>query len=856
MAIEFNCPHCGVLYKLKDELAGKTGKCKNAKCLQPILIPYRSTVGVNGSGAAQPLDAEALAAAAFGEEKPPPEVAVAAKGPAKKAAVVCSFCDTKFEVDASMAGKNAPCPECGKIVRVPKLIENKPADWRTTASNKPSLAKATEPAPAGVWDAQVKGVSGEALRKAGALDVAEEDDPDDRRIRRIKRALYGAALLGVIALAAIWIRKSFKEGKQERWMERAVVEIDDKNDGSKRPEFKAAIHRYAGEYHVRAAQTAEQFKTALKSFDQALGQLQPEEAFADQPVGEEIPKRKPTPDRDGMLIELGLSMVVAGGDGNDLSDGKRQTWDQTATSIRKCLIKVSRDDEASPAGKLPTDSLELRDRSLRLLARKLAEKNKGELGITVAKGITLPDELPEAAGRLGIELLLVGKKEQAQKVLAKAPPGAQPALTALWLGLNPESSMPKDDFKHVPPPVKDAKEFSRDTVLAYAEGRALQGKWSEALAVARLKPGSFDQADALGRVAAAALDLGSPETAATAIDELVPLAGVRGKDVQRNWALARFAELAARAGKMDAAQKFIDAIEDDSVRAWAKLDVLRVKLAGRPKQKADDSWLESIADPAQASVAQAMAVAEVARHNAAAGESSYTRTVDSLPKGTIRPFGMAGTALGNQDRNGTRCCSGSKRMGTGFESEVPVPILFDPLSLIHRLAADDSAHDFDVLDLQRIDLVRVLGQDDEVGEFSFRDRALDLLFKRGVGAVDGADAQRLIDRDLLILTPDPAPVVLARGHALDGHERLVRPRHVIGSAGHADAVIEKRPMREHGARALLPILGPLVAVIIDVGVEGSGDGADGGNSAQQVGIDEGAVLDARPGVLARVRSID
>ena len=159
-----------------------------------------------------------------------------------------------------MAGKNAQCPECRKVVRVPKLSEDKPADWRTTASNKPSLAKATEPAPAGVWDARVKGVSGEALKKAGA--GSREEKPGEHRIRRIKRTLYGAALLGAIALAAIWIRKSFKEGKQEHWMERAVAEIDDKNEGSKRPEFKAAIHRYAGEYHVRSAQTAEQVKTA------------------------------------------------------------------------------------------------------------------------------------------------------------------------------------------------------------------------------------------------------------------------------------------------------------------------------------------------------------------------------------------------------------------------------------------------------------------------------------------------------------------------------------------------------------------------------------------------------------------
>jgi len=43
MAIEFTCPRCGSFYRLDEKFAGKTGKCKNAKCQQAILIPPRST---------------------------------------------------------------------------------------------------------------------------------------------------------------------------------------------------------------------------------------------------------------------------------------------------------------------------------------------------------------------------------------------------------------------------------------------------------------------------------------------------------------------------------------------------------------------------------------------------------------------------------------------------------------------------------------------------------------------------------------------------------------------------------------------------------------------------------------------
>jgi predicted Zn finger-like uncharacterized protein len=50
MAIVFNCPHCGAFYKLDNKLGGKTGKCKNAKCQQSILIPFRSTGGDRPGG--------------------------------------------------------------------------------------------------------------------------------------------------------------------------------------------------------------------------------------------------------------------------------------------------------------------------------------------------------------------------------------------------------------------------------------------------------------------------------------------------------------------------------------------------------------------------------------------------------------------------------------------------------------------------------------------------------------------------------------------------------------------------------------------------------------------------------------
>ena len=36
MPIEFSCPFCSTPYRLRDDLAGKRAKCKNAACQQML----------------------------------------------------------------------------------------------------------------------------------------------------------------------------------------------------------------------------------------------------------------------------------------------------------------------------------------------------------------------------------------------------------------------------------------------------------------------------------------------------------------------------------------------------------------------------------------------------------------------------------------------------------------------------------------------------------------------------------------------------------------------------------------------------------------------------------------------------
>jgi len=625
MAIEFNCPHCGAFYRLDEKFAGKMGKCKSAKCQQSILIPFRSTASTAQPVPPQKIDAETLAAAAFSEE--PAAKKEAAAAPSKQIAVTCHFCEHKFEVDSSMAGKNMTCPECSKIIRVPKIIEDKPSDWRTSAGGRPSMAKAAETVPTGAWDGERKGVSVQALQKAGAIEVEDEEEPRERRLRRIKQALYGSALLGIVVFAVVFFLRMKRDRKEEGWMEKAVAEIENPNDGSKRSDFRAAIHAYAGEYQVRAAQKPESLEAAVKLFDKARDELQ------------RLPENDP--DRNAMLGELGAMLVICGGTAAEISEDRRLPWDKVHPLIRRCLDKI------------PADQSELRARSIRLLTRKLNEKGQGLLSAKIARTCCVDEaDQPGAIGRVGIELFLLDQKGLAEQVLEQAgekpAAGEQQAPTILWLALHPDADAPPADFPGIAPPdLANPRGISRLSRLAYAEGRALQGRLKEARKMAELAGAESDRIEALLNVAGVALGKNQAADAGEILDEVAAIvkAAAQPQSVDP-WLLVRGVELATRANKTEAGQILLDAIKDESIKSWARLEVLRVKLAGQRQKKADDKWLEAIPDPADARLAPALAQAEFARHNTNAGEKF---DADSLPKGTIRPFGYAGIALGRQD---------------------------------------------------------------------------------------------------------------------------------------------------------------------------------------------------------------
>src|SRR4051812_4111543 len=119
MTIRFKCPNarCQKVLTVKDELAGKRARCPI--CKQSVTIPVPMA-------APPPADLEDLAAAAFADEPAEKKAAAAAPRPeARTIDFTCSYCDAELHLPAEMGGKQVPCPQCKRIIKVPQLKEDR-----------------------------------------------------------------------------------------------------------------------------------------------------------------------------------------------------------------------------------------------------------------------------------------------------------------------------------------------------------------------------------------------------------------------------------------------------------------------------------------------------------------------------------------------------------------------------------------------------------------------------------------------------------------------------------------------------------------------------------------------------------
>lgn len=637
MPIDTRCPHCQKAYRLKDEFLGKKVKCPTPDCAKPFVVePLPPEAAPKPKPAPAPkktaadlereaAEAEALAAALFNEAAAP------AAEDTRTVDMTCASCDHKFTVPFDKRGKFVLCPnpECGFRQKVPDKKAEKKIDWRDPNADRPTLAKREE-LPEDLKKQMSRDVGTGALEKAGVIKEEVEPLPLAVKLQRI------AVVLGVVAAVAfvvLYFLKSRQEGKEQRFMDEAVAEVEKITDEGlakgQAPLLKAVLLTAAAEHAIRN-DTPDQRKIAGERFAAA------------RQLAELLPR---TVERDAVLAELAVLVTRFGGDEEQVGKELRLRWQPAGRGgaqlnaglgdVQTELVRVLKP--------LKGGDLDLRLSALRRLTRELAKGNHLDvIAETVGQGFEA--EMPDALAHMGLELHRAGNAAGASNFAreSKALAVRTPAALVLWevagIPLKPEEKI------GIPPP-GPIDPFARQYGAIL---NAVNKDGAAALAIAAR--GGPEQADDKLRALAAVADWLDSPAEAVAKAEAVLTNEARGRS-GAGTALLRLASAAGKLGQLELADKLIAGIPDDGLRAWAKAEAIRAKCEANPGHSADVALIEQATEKGKLRAGHAWTAVIVARHNAAStGDQSVAKVYTDWTEPVFRGAGLAGLALGIQDR--------------------------------------------------------------------------------------------------------------------------------------------------------------------------------------------------------------
>jgi hypothetical protein len=616
MPIAFKCPNCQKGYKVKDELAGRSVVCTACKARIRVPAPI-------ASGAVPSHEAESLAVEALADEP------IVDAAPADFIEMECPQCMEQVKFEARFGGKQAPCPSCRRIIRVPMAETGKPKNWRETAA-RPSLAKQEEdPALEGHWGSVTQGsiVSRDALEEAAVIVRRRAPMP-------VRTKVYFAITGVLIAGLAVWGVLKFKNRRadivREDYVKKGLDLLKGAGD-TVSPLAAAAARRGAAEYYLNlrepSASDAKQQLEAARSL------------IIDAPPGQDGGI-----ERLLLLTEVALTQADLTGGPAEVKANARLPWEKVTTELRKSLEPLQRWDPSLHDG-----IVLLQER----LSRRLGSHggpNQPMFAILPSQLYNSPQNDAEGLAVVGLEWVARKQDDQAKAVAEQArqhlggPSARAPArLAALLLTLNPGKPV-----EEVRPPAATG-EPPHATRIAYCESWARQGKLDEARQLADA-PGPFEhrfQAKVIVAEAAAEKDP-NPSDVKAAVDFLANELGNRDLP---DWSLIRLGQLCARtpgdAGK--ALVEFLQRLPNVSprgqaIRAWVVMEIMRSPRTGVPLTGAAVKEITP-----QTCLGAIVAWEALARRNAAERLVSNPTTVIETWPAAARPAAFVGTALGLQD---------------------------------------------------------------------------------------------------------------------------------------------------------------------------------------------------------------
>ncbi|MBP3954177.1 hypothetical protein J8F10_02555 [Gemmata sp. G18] len=640
MAIEFNCPHCQYAYRLKDEMAGKSAKCKS--CRATILIPQPMTVpgGAPRLTAAEIAEAETKAIAALADEQAQIEKDTAAQ----LVPVECQHCNHKWTEPLARAGKNTLCPnpECRQRVKIPEPKNDAPYDWRHKKTKGPEGAVQNQLKLDNVQDmADTKLVSGKALTQAGADGIEYEPRPLKQKVT------FALVIVGALLGTTLGVRSCYMgrvENREDRLMQEGQEEFA-KSTGAlpaneAPPETQlcsALLYIAGGEHAIRHKEP--KIKDALEQFAKAR---------------DAIRKAPPSLARNAVGGELAVALLILGGSEQQARDQIRIRWtpgNDLKTRPNERLYTVL-DELRQSLELLRAAEFEFKNHLARRLARELAKQGQGLLAVEmIPLALFTEKEQDEGKSLIALEVMRTDKgSDQPRRVmddlkgrgaeLMKSVPTPASAQT-LFLAVDSEKAP-----RIIAPPAGDP--VSESGRLAYAGKALMESQPDAALQLAQRRGSPEGQVRALVLCADWSADPGAALDTAFGI-----VSANKGRREISPYSVLRLAQIAAEKNKHDQAKEFANLITDDGLKAWAKGTLIQARAGAAPKDKADEAWAElPPADkPKDVRAGHAWGLLWVARQNTrlSGDRSAELKAVTGWP--TVGgPFGKAGIALGLQDK--------------------------------------------------------------------------------------------------------------------------------------------------------------------------------------------------------------
>jgi hypothetical protein len=385
----------------------------------------------------------------------------------------------------------------------------------------------------------------------------------------------------------------------------------------------------------------------------------------------DLVKVPPGPEMQAVATELILSVVGLGGSDEEVKDLTRFRWQPNITGgklkINERVFTVH-EELRQVLELLASADFDFRINVTRRLTRELYKKGQAGLAADIIPlALFAEPERDEARAVLALELYRLDKgSELARKIAeelkgkiaselnAKAGgtgikgnpfPASAYTLFVIVLKMNVKESIPR--FLGDPPAVGALSDPIR---IANVGVRLLEDNSDEALKLA-IRPDS--PRSQLKALALCSEWMPSPAPALEAAQKIIDAEKNKKPPTlaQSQANIMRLSQLAASAGWAEPAKTLANSLTDEGSKAWALGEAVHLRLTTNAKEKGEPAALDLPEDEKKLKVGHAWGMFWIARRNAfLSGDRSDETKAVSAWAAPLRPFGLAGIALGRQDR--------------------------------------------------------------------------------------------------------------------------------------------------------------------------------------------------------------